>query len=84
MVAYNYISGALSQKWTASTAIPAFSPEVRGLAGGDLDGDGTVEIAATTTQETDTQAGGAQACNVTVNITDRCMCTMLLVACISL
>jgi hypothetical protein len=36
------------------------SPEVRGLAAADLDGDGQIEVVATTTETTDTEEGGAQ------------------------
>ena len=36
------------------------SPEVRGLAAADLDGDGRIEIVATTTQTQSTESGGAQ------------------------
>lgn len=35
-------------------------PEVRGLAAADLDGDGTIEVVATTTETTETESGGAQ------------------------
>jgi hypothetical protein len=35
-------------------------PEVRGLAASDLDGDGKIEIVATTTETTETERGGAQ------------------------
>jgi hypothetical protein len=35
-------------------------PEVRGLAAADLDGDGRIEVVATTTETTETEAGGAQ------------------------
>jgi hypothetical protein len=36
------------------------SPEVRGLAVGDLDGDSTFEVVVTTTETADTASGGAQ------------------------
>jgi hypothetical protein len=39
---------------------PPEQPEVRGLAAADLDGDGAVEVIATTTQTTPTENGGAQ------------------------
>jgi hypothetical protein len=35
-------------------------PEVRGLAAADLDGDGKIEVVATTTETKDTEQGGAQ------------------------
>ena len=46
--AYEWRSGALALKagWPADTA----SPEVRGLAAADLDGDGLIEVVATTTE----------------------------------
>ncbi len=43
--------------WPASTCSAGQCPETRGLAAGDLDGNGTIELVATTTQ---TQSAGAQ------------------------
>jgi hypothetical protein len=58
VAAYEWKNGRLAVKsgWPASTCSAGQCPEVRGLAAGDLDGDGRVEIVATTTQT----AGGAQ------------------------
>lgn len=50
----------LKDGWPVSTTSGGQSPEVRGLAGGDLNGDGSIEIVATTTQTTPTEDGGAQ------------------------
>ena len=47
---------AIKDGWPASTCDEGQCPEVRGLAGADLNGDGRIEIVATTTQT----AGGAQ------------------------
>lgn len=60
--AYEFGGGALSIKagWPADTTTADNPPEVRGLAAADLDGDGTIEVVATTTQTADTAAGGAQ------------------------
>lgn len=60
--AYEWRGGALSLKsgWPADTTCGDQSPEVRGLAAADLDGDGSIEVVATTTQTLDTSAGGAQ------------------------
>jgi hypothetical protein len=60
--AYEWIGGELSLKagWPADTTTADNPPEVRGMAAGDLDGDGTIEIVATTTQTADTEDGGAQ------------------------
>ncbi|HFQ90328.1 MAG TPA: VCBS repeat-containing protein [Desulfobulbus sp.] len=59
VVAYEWKNGALHPKagWPASTCSAGQCPEVRGLAAGDLDGNGTIEIVATTTQ---TNSNGAQ------------------------
>ena len=46
--------------WPADTTTGGNPPEVRGMAAGDLDGDGTVEIVVTTTQTVSTSEGGAQ------------------------
>jgi hypothetical protein len=51
---------ALKPGWPADTTTAGESPEVRGLAAADLDGDGFVEIVATTTQTQSTADGGAQ------------------------
>ncbi len=59
VAAYEWRNGALQLKngWPASTCSAGQCPEVRGLAAGDLDGNGTIEIVATTTQ---TERDGAQ------------------------
>ncbi len=46
--------------WPADTTTGGSSPEVRGMAAADLDGDGTVEVVVTTTQTVSTSQGGAQ------------------------
>ena len=46
--------------WPADTTTAGNSPEIRGMASGDLDGDGTIEIVVSTTQTADTSVGGAQ------------------------
>ncbi|MBT8365027.1 MAG: VCBS repeat-containing protein, partial [Deltaproteobacteria bacterium] len=55
---YEWKNNGLSIKtgWPASACDAGQCPEVRGLAAGDLNGDGLIEIVATTTQT----AGGAQ------------------------
>lgn len=60
--AYEWREGApvLKPGWPVSTITGGNTPEVRGLAGGDLNGDGSVEIVATTTQTARTEDGGAQ------------------------
>jgi len=50
----------LKSGWPADTSTAGESPEVRGLAAADLDGDGLIEIVATTTQTRSTEEGGAQ------------------------
>ena len=51
VAAYEFRGGRLQRKagWPASTNSGGQSPEVRGLAAADLDGDGRVEVVATTT-----------------------------------
>lgn len=44
----------------ADTTTAGESPEMRGLAAADLDGDGLIEVVATTTQTQDTADVGAQ------------------------
>jgi len=60
--AYEWRNGALAPKpgWPADTTVAGDSPEVRGLAAADLDGNGTLEVVATTTQTASTDSGGAQ------------------------
>jgi hypothetical protein len=50
--AYEWRNGGLTLKtgWPADTATAGESPEVRGLAAADLDGDGLIEVVATTTE----------------------------------
>jgi hypothetical protein len=60
VAAYEYRAGALSVKpgWEgASTCSAGQCPEARGMAAGDLDGDGRIEVVVTTTQ---TEPAGAQ------------------------
>lgn len=60
--AYEWRNRTFSVKpgWPADTTCAGSSPEVRGLAAADLDGNGTIEIIATTTQTLPTDEGGAQ------------------------
>ncbi len=62
VIAYEYKAGKLSIKagWPVDTTTAGNAPEVRGLAAADLDGDGKLEIVATTTQTASTADGGAQ------------------------
>ena len=59
VAAYEFRGGGLHLKdgWPASTTSGGQSPEARGLAAADLDGDGRVEVVATTTN---TSATGSQ------------------------
>ncbi len=50
----------LKTGWPADTTCAGESPEIRGMAAADLDGDGRVEIVVTTTQTQSTEDGGAQ------------------------
>lgn len=60
--AWEWTGSALEVKsgWPADTTTGGNPPEVRGMASGDLDGDGAVEIIVTTTQTVATADGGAQ------------------------
>ncbi|MBW2161437.1 MAG: VCBS repeat-containing protein, partial [Deltaproteobacteria bacterium] len=62
VVAYSWSgnSSALDRRWVANTSTAGNQPEVRGLAAADLDGDGLIEVVATTTQTASTSDGGAQ------------------------
>ncbi len=59
VVAYEWRGNRLVAKngWPASVCSAGQCPEVRGMAAGDLDGNGSIEIVATTTQ---TDSEGAQ------------------------
>jgi hypothetical protein len=58
VAAYEYAAGALTLKggWPVSTCSAGQCPEARGMAAGDLDGNGTIEVAVTTTNTADTGA----------------------------
>jgi len=60
--AWEWNGSALTVKngWPTDTTTGGNSPEIRGMASGDLDGDGTIEIVVTTTQTVPTSSGGAQ------------------------
>jgi len=62
VVAYSWSgnSSGLDRRWIADTTTAGNQPEVRGLAAADLDGDGLIEVVATTTQTASTVDGGAQ------------------------
>ena len=62
VLAYEWKGGKLVMKagWPVDTTTAGNAPEVRGLAAGDLNGDGKIEIVATTTQTASTEKGGAQ------------------------
>ncbi|CAN5375950.1 hypothetical protein BH09MYX1_BH09MYX1_03840 [soil metagenome] len=58
VAAYEFKNGALSLKagWPASTCSAGQCPEARGMAAGDLDRDGKIEVAVTNTNTADTGA----------------------------
>lgn len=62
VIALEWTGGTLGVKagWPADTTTAGQAPEVRGMAAGDLDGDGTIEIVVSTTQTSSTEDGGAQ------------------------
>ena len=57
VIAFEWFDSSLHVKtgWPADTTTAGNPPEVRGLAAADLDGDGTIEIVATTTQTVPTR-----------------------------
>ena len=60
--AWEWNGSALTVKsgWPADTTSGGSSPEIRGMAAGDLDGDGSIEVVVTTTQTVPSSQGGAQ------------------------
>ncbi len=61
--AYEWVKGVglhLKAGWPVDTTTGGESPEVRGLAAADLDGDHRIEVVATTTQTQSASKGGAQ------------------------
>lgn len=60
--AYEWADGQASLKagWPADVTTAGNPPEVRGLAAADLDGNGTIEVIASTTQTADETEGGSQ------------------------
>ena len=58
VAAYEWKNGALAIKsgWPASTTSGGQSPEGRGMAAADIDGDGKIEVVVTTTNTSDTGA----------------------------
>jgi hypothetical protein len=62
VIAYEWKAAKLALKagWPVDTTTAGNAPEVRGLAAADLNGDGKIEVVATTTQTATTKNGGAQ------------------------
>jgi len=54
VAAYSLAGGRLQLTWSASTCSGGQCPETRGMAAADLDGDGRVEVVATTTNTSPT------------------------------
>jgi FG-GAP-like repeat len=56
VAAYDFVGGKLRLKpgWPTSTCSGGQCPEVRGMAAGDLDGDGRIEVVVTTTNTSPT------------------------------
>lgn len=50
----------LKSGWPYNTATAGETPEIRGMAAADVDGNGSIEIVVTTTQTQKSAAGGAQ------------------------
>jgi len=61
-IAFEWVGSHLQVKpgWPADTTTAGSSPEIRGMAAADLDGNGSIEIVVTTTQTAPTAEGGAQ------------------------
>jgi hypothetical protein len=57
---WNGTSLVVKSGWPADTTTGGNEPEIRGMAAGDLDGDGAIEIVVTTTQTVPASSGGAQ------------------------
>jgi hypothetical protein len=62
VLAYEWVDGAAREKegWPVSVDGAGSDPEVRGMAAGDLNGDGSLEVAVTTTETADEEEGGSQ------------------------
>ncbi len=67
--AWEWTGSSLEVKngWPVDTTTGGNSPEVRGMAAADLDGNGTVEVVVTTTQTVPTSQNGAQVFVFTAN-----------------